>query len=194
MPYENDRFPPLPQRWPASVVGRQVIEEPIASFMTRYPRTFASATATVANSVATNDELYLTLSLPALPSGAVTVSAVAGGSDTDTTLAQKLAAAICNNSILHSYGVYATSLNGVVTINWPGLLGNSVKLSQHVSPGAETITLSASQLSGGSGPIIPFDTFRFSYNKQMFEFQANRPMNLPGNVVAALAAAGAAIS
>lgn len=193
MPYENDRLPPLPQRWPGSVVGNQVIEEPIANFLTRYPRTFASATVTITGSVATSDVLHLTFTLPALPGGAVVVIATAGAGDTVITLAQRLAAAICNNPALQSYGAYATSLGGVVTIRWPGPLGNNVVLSQSVTPGSEVETISG-QLTGGSGPVIPFNTFRFQYHKHLFEFQANRPVSLPGSVVAALAHSGSPIS
>ncbi len=193
MPYETDTVPPLPQRLPGSVVGKQVVEESVAKFLARYPRTAASATVTITGTVATSDRLNLTFTLPVLPNGAVTVSATAGSGDSTTTLAQRMAAAISNNAVLQSFGVYATSLNNVVSIYWPGPLGNNVTLSQSVSPGSEVETLSG-QLSGGAGPIIPFNTFRFQYHKHLLEFQANRPVNLAGNVVAALALAGSPIS
>ncbi|HEY9678670.1 MAG TPA: hypothetical protein V6C76_11715 [Drouetiella sp.] len=191
MPYEADRFAPLPVLEPKSVVRGQLISETPAAFMSRYPRAFASITITISGTTANGDQLKVDINLPALPGGKISKTISLVGGDTVSSAAQKLAKAICDDATLQGYGVYANSLLGVVTLNWPGPLGNNVTITQSVVSGAETIALSNSgAMSGGSGPIIPTDTFNFAYKRYFHSFQAHKPENVSDAIVKALATAG----
>lgn len=157
MPAEFDRYPPLPQRWPVSVAGGQNIEEPISDFLARNPRTFASITATITGSISASDALAVTIKLAALPSGSIAFNVVAAGGDTTTTLAQKFAKAVSDNAYMQAFGCYATSTANVVTINWPGPLGNQIGVSAAVSIGSEVISLGGTMTATITGAIAKND-------------------------------------
>lgn len=191
MPYESDRLPPLPILQPKSLVNGMLISEPDSKFLTRNPRAFASATITVAGSISNSDQLKVDVNLPALSGGKISKTITLTGSDTVSSAAQKLAKALNDDTVLQSYGAYANSLLGVVTFFWPGQLGNNVTLTQSVPVGAETITLgNAGVLAGGTGPIIPFNTFNFEKAGHFTSYQAGKPKIVGANVVKSLAAAG----
>lgn len=192
MVLENDRFPPLPQRQPQSIVRGQLISEPPSQFISRFVRAFASITITITGSISNNDQLQVNVTLPAI--GTISKTITATGSDTTTTLAQKIAKALSDDSTLRAYRTYANSLANVVTFNWPGPLGNFVTLTQSVPVGSESIALGNSgAMAGGAGPILPYNTFEFNIKGQVIDCRANTPMNVGTNVVAAMAAASAAI-
>ena len=195
MPNQTDTFVSRPVHQPMSIVRGQIISESPSAFLTRNARAFASCTATIAGSIANLDQIRLNLNLAALSGGKITKTITLTGTDTVSSAAQKMAKAINDDTVLQGYGCYANSLLGVVTVYWPGLLGNHVTLTQSVPVGSETITLGASGVfSGGTGPIIPFNSFRFEMPKtgQFFTFEAGVPQIVGANVVRALALAGKA--
>lgn len=113
----------------------------------------------------------------------VTVSYTAKVTDTTTDLVgQGLAAAINANPVLQGAGITAADLTSVVTVSYPGRLGQlrisssvvgTSTLTSSAAPTAtialattatETITLSgAGKLSGGSGPFFAGNNFNFAF-------------------------------
>jgi hypothetical protein len=98
-------------------------------------------TATITGSVAAADVLNLTFNAAYLPGATHTVSHTAALSETTTTLATNLAAAINADPVLIAAGIGATSLTNVVTFTYQANAGQ-LRFAESVSPGSETITLS----------------------------------------------------
>lgn len=116
----------------------------VATFLQQNPRASATATATLGGSVTANDTVAAALSNLAFPNGGVVVTVGAGGSDTATTLAAKLAAAINTNAVLRSYGVYATAAGAVLSVFHPGPLGNLTTLQVWSYTNKTTATVAGS--------------------------------------------------
>lgn len=76
-------------------------------------------TVTVGGTVTTSDPLALIFANPNLPGGSITVSYVALGPDTTTTIATALAAAINGSAALAAQAIIASSVGPVVTITFP---------------------------------------------------------------------------
>jgi hypothetical protein len=172
-----------------------------ADFLAANPRTPGTLTITVGGTITNGDTANLTVTAPFLPGGSVTASASIVTIDTVDSIAQKLAKAINDNAILRRYGVYADSALAVVTVNWPGPLGAFATLTGSVAGGAtETLSFTNSGVpTGGSGPIIPAQSFPFSFpgsnpgTSQLVSFYVGQPVLLSQSQVAAMAAAGSPV-
>jgi hypothetical protein len=162
-----------------------------AHYLSYFPRALSSVTLTVSGTITNNDTLSVTLTngilLTPSPVGTRTVTVTAVTGDTITTVATKIAKALNDDVTLQPYGVFADTgpggaggLSNVVTLNWPGPLGNFTTVTTSKSPtgATETLTLSASALSGGSGPVIPFQNFWFSQGGQTSDFWIGQPVQL----------------
>ena len=160
-------------------------------------------TATITGTVAAGDVLTLTITNTAVTGSPVTVSYTAPTGATTTTLATGLAAAINSNTALASAGISATSATNVVTFVYSGLIGQ-IRISQSVTTGSETITLTATptttavlstaatetitiansgKLSGGSGPVFASNNFNYSNNGQTQSFFYGQPYVLGYDVI-----------
>ncbi len=154
--------------------GRGMLKLSPAQFLLANPRVSASATATVGGTAASGDIVTVTLSNPiwknpnlGISGGSVTVTYTLGASDTLDSVAEGLASAI--NSSAAAPFVVATAELAVLTISWPGPVGNFTTISQTVT-GAITLTLSAGTLSGGAGPTYVWDNFRWTARSQVSDY------------------------
>jgi hypothetical protein len=140
-------------------------------------------TATITGAVAAGDILNLTFTAAYLTGSPVTISHTALLSETTTTLATNLTAQINANAALKAAGITATSSTNVITFLYQANAGQ-IRFSQSVSPGSETITLTATPtdtavtatkatetitfspvggaMSGGTGPIFAINNFEFA--------------------------------
>src|SRR5579871_754541 len=99
-----------------------------AQVLAANPRAVASCTVTLSTNPTDGDVLTLTLTNPVLPSGSLAVNFTAA-SDTTTTAAAKLAAALTSNLTAMSYRIYGTSLANVLTVNELGPVGNFTQVT-----------------------------------------------------------------
>jgi hypothetical protein len=172
------------------VVQNGVIShEPETSIATLEPRVNGTGSVTIAGTVGSGDDISLKFTSTLFTGGSLTVGETDVSGDTDTNAAERLAAAIMANATLTGFGVIAEAdpIAGKVDVTWPGPLGSFVTMSDNTT-GAETFTLV--QISGGSGPIIPTDNFRFVYNGQVIQLVHNRRKQLDKNGLAVLVASG----
>lgn len=135
--------------------------------------TSASATGTVGGTTLNSGDIVsLTVLNEYLDDLPVSVSYTLGASETTTTIATGLAAAINANSVLSGHNISATSAAAVLTVSHQGAIGNSTNLAYAVtSPGGtgnETITFnpSSGDLSGGAGTPGAFNGTPTAYNGQ----------------------------
>lgn len=154
--------------------GRGMVKLSPAQFLAANPRVNASATVTVGGTAASGDVATVTLTNPVwknanlgISNGSIAVSYTLGASDTLDSVAEGLASAI-NQSSAAPF-VVATAELGVLTISWPGPVGNFTTLAQSAT-GALTLTLSAGTLSGGSGPTYVWDNFSWTARAQIADY------------------------
>jgi phage tail sheath gpL-like len=172
-------------------------------------------TATIGGSVAVGggDVLNLVFTGAGIPGSPVTVSYTTIAGDTTSTIATALAALINANPSLQDVGIEASPAAAVITISFT--LGNvgQVRLTQSVSPGSETITVTTAptttstlgtaatetitfsptsgKMSGGTGPIIATNNFEFAMgNSQVQAFFYGQPYNLGYDVITAMVQQG----
>ncbi|GEM_PF-4908911 len=194
MVLQTKRPSQLARFMPKSLLNGQIISEPVSSFLTRNPIGLASCTCTVSGTLSNNDQLRLNVILPGLPGGMITKTVTLVTDDTVSNGAQRLVKALNDDATLRAYGCYATAILGVITFYWPGLLGNSVSLTQSVPVGSGVLTLgNGGLLAGGSGPVVPSEDFDFNLKGQHIRCRAGEPITLGANVVVAMAAAGSPI-
>lgn len=98
--------------------------------------------ATITGSVVAGDVIGLTVTNVAIVGGSASVSYTALTGDTTTSIATGLKNAINASALLIAAGITASSSTNVVTFLYPGAIGQ-LRFSSTVSPGAETVTLSA---------------------------------------------------
>lgn len=169
-------------------------------FLKQFPRV-PSTTAgkvTVGGTVASGDIATIIFSnnvFPATGSFAavapVSVSYTLTGTDTTSTTAGFLAAAINANTTLQQFGFYATAdeTASVVNIFQQSSVGSFTTLTESAT-GALTLTVNT-QIAGGSGPIIPLFNFEFDFGTyNLTYFMKGIPQNLGYTQVAALVNAG----
>lgn len=177
----------------------------------------AAPTATITGSVAAADVLNLVFTGTGIGGSPVTVTATAIVGDTTTTLAAKLAAAINANAALGLAGIGATSATNVVTVTGFGANTNGqVRLTSSVSPGSETITLSATptttavtatlatetitfapttgKMSGGSGVVFATNNFNFQRGGETMSFFYGQPYDLPYELLTDMVSQGMPIT
>lgn len=164
-----------------------------AQYLQDNPRSAASATVTIAGTVASGDKATVTLTQGQLPSGSVTASYTAVSGDTADTVAEGLASAL--NAVIRSQlgnalvtAIYATADEAVVTIEWDGPMGNFAGLTTGTS-GSMTVTASASTLSGGSGPVFCANNFNYQYNGSSLVFYYGKQYALGAGLLKLFAAA-----
>jgi hypothetical protein len=160
----------------ASGTGTLDLNSP-AAFDAANPRVAATATATIAGTVALNDSLTLTITHGSFTGGSLSKTILAATGDTVSNLAEKFCNAFNQDAQCEAFGITLTALLGVITVNWPGPLGNVAVLSRVIGVGAETITFApvGGAMSGGSGPIYPYDNFQEYYNGSVINFRAGQP-------------------
>lgn len=162
------------------------------------PRVAATNAFTVAGSITNLDVITITFTCGALPGGVLAIPTTAITGDTVATLAEKISRQINDNAVLRATGVFSdVTAAGVVTVSWPGMVGNFCTLSKSVSGAAtETITFApvGGALTGGSGPIIPLQNFVFGNGTQTFTFWAYQPILLDYVTVQSMVTQGMAIS
>jgi hypothetical protein len=144
----------LPDEDQPTSAGGVLSLAPPATVLSATPRANGTGSIVVSGTVANGNTFTVTFSGPLFPTPlAIQIAATAG--DTPTTVAEKLAAAIMANTTLQGYGVIAeASGTGTINFTWPGPLGTHtfVTITPTTSGAATFVT---TQLSGGSGPIIP---------------------------------------
>lgn len=183
---------------PVAINGLVTLKSP-AGFVKLFPRANASITVTVGGTANPTDVLSLifTSGLLGAFGNPVTVSYTVGGSDDLEHIAEGLADAVNNNALLQSFGVYADAAGDVITIYWPGPGGNFCTLTKSIVGSTdETLTLNpvSGVLAGGSGPVIPFANFSFSFAGIVTAYWIGKPTNVAYNVLAALIAQGKPIA
>jgi len=139
----------------------------VSAYLAANPQVAATDTIAVSGSATNADVISLVITNPVLPNGSVTVTSTSVTSDTNAMVAERLAAAINSNATLRSYNFFATSLNGVVTLNELGPVGNFTSLSYSVSGSATEILTFGNQtlghfVVGGSETDADVVTVRFS--------------------------------
>jgi|SRR5215475_2119163 len=155
-------------------------------------RTAASQTGTVGGTITAGNTITTRFTNPTIPGGFRQVVYTVQAGDTTATVADGIAKAINDDTILKDEGIYATVNNLIVTFRQDGPVGNSTVVSRTLSGGA-TITFAiagAGAMSGGSGPIIPTQNFTFCMNNVTEVFWYGRPKYLPYNMVKALVTQG----
>ncbi len=164
-----------------------------AAFAAEFPRVAATATATIGGTATSTNTVTLTVTAATISSGSLSVTYTVGASDTLDSIAEGLASLVNANANAQAVGLYATAALAVVTLNWPGPVGNSAVVSYTLSGGAtETVTLSPAGggLTGGSGPIIPINNFNFTYNAATMSFFYGIPRVLGSDLVALMVSQG----
>lgn len=145
--------------------------------LTLEPRANATASATIGGTVTTSSTVYLTVTQAQLPGGALTYTYTVVSGDTLATIAEGLASLINNDQTNAAvFGIFATTNEAVVTVNWPGPCGNFGVLTGGASAG-ETVTTSPSNgdMSGGTGPIIPTQNFEVQWQGSTLVYWAGQP-------------------
>jgi hypothetical protein len=183
----------LPNFNQPSVLGPVVTSLSPSQLLAANVRVAASLALTLSSSVADDDVLNVVLSNNNLPDGSLTFSYTTNGADTLATLAENLAALVNSNLVAQAYGIYATSLDGVLTLNVPGEVGNSASVTTSVSPGSEVFTPSSGDLTGGSGMMIPLSNFSASVGLNILNLRQGQPVLLDSTTVANLVASGCAV-
>lgn len=169
-----------------------------ADFITEFPRVSASATATIGGTVTAGNTITLTVTSGVISGGSTSVTYTVVSGDTTESIAAELASLLNTNAALVAAGAVATvSSSEVITLSWPGPVGNSAVLSYTLSGGAtETVTLSPAngKLTGGSGPIIPLANFTFTYNAATMSFFYGIPRNVGDDLVSVMVTQGMPIA
>jgi hypothetical protein len=170
---------------PVGSNGRGMLKLSPAQFLAANPRVNASATVTVSGTPTNTDTASITLTSPVwnnvnlgITNGSVTATYTQVTGDSLASVAEGLATAI-NTSAAAPF-VIATSLEAVVTISWPGPVGNFTGLT--VASTGVTLTKSAATLSGGSGPTYVWDNFRWTASHQVSDYMMGNFYLLSGNL------------
>jgi hypothetical protein len=121
-------------------------------FLANYPRLDATGTVTFTGSVTAGDTCSITLVCGVFPGGVVQVSTLAVSGDTLTSIADRLLTLLNSNAVLKLFGVSASlaivSTNPVITIAWPGPIGNLAILQGQSYLNSETATLGGTATNG----------------------------------------------
>jgi hypothetical protein len=154
-------------------------------------RVAGTLTLTVTGSVANGDIIDVTVTNATLPNGAVTVTANALTSDTTTDVAQEIASAINNNSVLQQFDIYANSYKNVVHYNQLGPVSALSVVTAVVATGSETVVVSNDGVpQNGAGLAVPLNNFDVMINGACLRMRYFIPVQLSYSQLAAAAAAG----
>jgi hypothetical protein len=165
-----------------------------ATFLTTYPRADASVTLTVTGTITNGNTPNITLTNATFPGGVISFTYTVVTADTTTTVAEGIAKLINDSGIGDQYGLRAdlsgTSNPNVVQIYHNGPVGNST-VATTATPGTLTLTLSNSGvMSGGSGPVIPYQNFPFTWSGSTLNLWYGNPVNLGADLVSAMVTQG----
>jgi hypothetical protein len=198
MPLQPDPIPPMPQFAEPNIVAGTGIGQVQAlspsDFLAANPRVPGTVAITVAGTITNNDPITVNVKAPYINGGvAVPVAVTALTGDSTATLAEKIAKAINDNAILDNFGVYADAVSNVVTLSCPGPMSAGLLLTTAVGGSAtETLAMSPSNgiPTGGSGPVIPYQTFPYAFQGSIIEFRVGVPKLVSAALAAALVADG----
>lgn len=124
-------------------------------YATNQPDAKNSQTVTVGGTVTNGDAASLTFANPNLPNGTASVSYPITGSDTTTTIATGLAAAILANQTLTALGFSATSLANAVTVSWPSVPpAADPQPNGTSSPPPQNVTIITGSVSGAASETL----------------------------------------
>ncbi len=177
-----------------------------AKYLATYPRVDGTVTLTIGGTITNLDTITLKFTnaiIPAIgssPQGAYSMAAyTVVTADTVATVADGLEALINQDANLAAMGIYAvkagTSNGARLVIHQGGPVANFTTVSATITGGAtETATFGNSGvLAGGSGPIVPTETFHWSYNGTQQNFWYGKPQNVDSGFLASLIAGQAPI-
>jgi hypothetical protein len=185
--------------YPGAAPG-SIGSQPPDVFLQTFPRTASTTPGqiTVGGTVGTGDVATIIFSNNVFPAPGtvealtpVSVSYTLTGTDTVSTVAGFLAAAINSNTTLQRFGFYATAdeAAGVVNIFQQSAVGDFTTLTTSVT-GSLTLTVNT-QIAGGSGPIIPAYSFEFDFGTyNVTNFYIGRPVDLGYSQIKQLVDAG----
>jgi hypothetical protein len=175
---------------PTLLNGTTTLTTP-ANVVTLEPRANATATATIGGTVTTGSTVSLVVTQGQLPGGAVTYAYHVVSGDTLATIAEGLASLIAADPIAQAFGIYATTNEAVLTVNWPGPAGNFAVLTGSASAG-ETVTTSPANgvMSGGTGPIIPTQNFEVQWTGSTLVFWQGMPRQVDYQLLSTMIAQG----
>jgi hypothetical protein len=141
--------------------------ESLSQVEASYPRQAATATVTLTGTVTAGDTALIELFNGVLPNGSQLVSTLVVSADTLATVAARLVSNINNGGVLNGiYGVTAVSSGGaspVITISWPGPVGNFTAVASWSQNSNATVVV--------GGTITSTDVLRLAINS------ANLPTN-----------------
>ncbi len=163
----------------------------------KYPRSNATATITVGGTITAGNTLTVGLANPVLVYGAASVAYTVQSADTVETIASALAGLLNAVAHLDAYDVRASAAGAVITVSWPGPVGNFATLSVSTSSGAtETLTMSPSggDLTGGDGYVVPRANFTYALDENTRSYMAGMPYDLPYTVLSAMVQDGMPVS
>lgn len=163
-------------------------------------------TVTITGTVVAGDINSITVTGAGLTGGAETVNYVALLGDSTNAVAAGLAAAINADTNLAQHGVTATISTNIVSIVDPGNIGQlrftfsttgsesgavPTAPTETITVGTtatETITLAPTtgKLSGGDGPVIPYNNFTYGWNGALQNYWMGKPEILGFDLIAAL--------
>jgi hypothetical protein len=158
-------------------------------------------TATVAGTFTIGDSCGIEFTNTNLDGGSLTLShTVISGDTNDSGVATALKLEIDSNSQLEALGITATVTGAAISIDVPANIGavtvagvNGADQTVTIT-GVQTETAAVSQFAGGTGPIVPLDTFDFRWNGLSIVFYKGVPQIVESDLLAALVAAGKPIS
>jgi hypothetical protein len=166
------------------------------------PRVDSTATVTIGGSTTTNDTVTLTVT-----NGQFTNSAFGGagsishiytvqGGDSVTNVAEQLADLFNADANAQAARLWCSVVGAVITFHHAGQIGLFSTITSALSGGAtETVTLgNGGVLAGGSGPVIPFNDFQYSYaGGPLMNFRAGQPYFADYPLVQKLVSDGASV-
>jgi hypothetical protein len=173
--------------------GGTIDHESPGVFLTNNPRVNATETVTLSGTTNTSDTVALTFTHALLPAGAVTVTYTVAASDSIVAeVAEGLASLINSTASLQNFGIFATAAEAVVTVNWPGPVGNFCTVTSAVVGSTdEVVSLgNGGVFASGSGPIIVTGNFNFGKGGSISSFFYGTPYILGYDVITAMVAQG----
>jgi hypothetical protein len=170
-------------RQAGGVTGRGVAKQSPQAYLSANPRVAATATVTVSGTPTNGDTASVTIACPifnnpalAYANGAVTATYTQVTGDSLAAVAEGLATAI-NESALGAF-LLAEASEAVITLSWPGPVGNFATLT--VASTGVTLTKSAGTLAGGSGPTYVWNNFDWTASHQVMSFWMGNFYNMSG--------------
>jgi hypothetical protein len=158
-------------------------------------RVLATATVTVGGSITNTNTAAITLTSVVF-AAPITVQYTVITGDSLQSVAEGLASLINAQATLQGYDIYATvgvgttGAEAIITIAWPGPLGNLCTLSKAVTGNITlTLTPAGGALSGGAGAVIPTQNVTVQLGLNTVDLWIDKPVLLDAARVSLLVAA-----